>query len=233
MDGNGRWATARGLPRCEGHRAGATAARRVIEAAPNHGVRTLTLYAFSADNWARPWAEVGPLMALLERYLRSECERCARDGVRISVIGRRDRIGRGVQRAIDAAEEATREGRALHVRLAVDYSGRESIVMAAQRSAATREAVGRELGEDVDLLIRTGGEQRLSDFLLWESAYAELVFSNKLWPDFGAADLEEAVRVFSRRDRRFGGLGKPPLGESFGRDEARTIRNGGGARWLR
>ena len=194
MDGNGRWAQARGLPRNAGHRAGATAVRRVIEAAPSLGIRALTLYAFSADNWQRPRAEVESLMALLRRYLRDETTRCVEQGVRLEVIGRRDRLALPLRAAIAAAERATAGGRTLDLRLAIDYS--------------SREAIGR--GEapilDVDLLVRTGGEQRLSDFLLRECAYAELYFTSCAWPDFDGAALAAAVAEFARRQRRFGGL---------------------------
>ena len=217
MDGNGRWATERGWPRTEGHRRGAEAVRRTVEAAPGLGIRTLTLYAFSADNWKRPPAEVGTLMALFRRYLRLERRRLVANGIRLSVIGRRDRLSRPVLEAIDAAEEATAGGRRLHLRLAVDYSARDAISRALQTSPGEGPAtafpsrLARAYGPsaeapDVDLLIRTGGEQRLSDFLLWEVAYAELRFSPVMWPDFGAEDLSDALADFRSRDRRFGGL---------------------------
>jgi undecaprenyl diphosphate synthase len=193
MDGNGRWAQARGWPRLAGHRAGVEALRGVVEAAPAQGVKTLTLYAFSADNWKRPPEEVSALMGLFQRYLQTEVDRCLREGVRVSVIGRRDRLGPPLRGAIETTERLTWAGKTLHVRLAVDYSGRQSI------EAGT-------VGPDVDLLIRTGGEQRLSDFLLWESAYAELYFTPRMWPDFGAVDLEQAVDSFRSRQRRFGGV---------------------------
>jgi undecaprenyl diphosphate synthase len=214
MDGNGRWASARGWPRPAGHRAGARAVRRVVEAAPDTGVRTLTLYAFSSDNWQRPSAEVELLMRLFRHYLRTETARCLKNGVRLSVIGRRDRLAPQLQKAIAEAEAATVGGKTLHLRLAVDYSARDAIVRAARRLAGAdvgRSEFARLLSDggtepvpDVDLLIRTGGEQRLSDFLLWECAYAELVFTKKMWPEFTAADLHEAIEEFRRRDRRFG-----------------------------
>ena len=216
MDGNGRWARARGRPRVVGHRVGARAARRVVEAAPGLGIGTLTLYAFSSDNWRRPRAEVRSLMRLFRAYLRAEVRTCVERGVRIQVIGRRDRLEPGLREAIEAAESATVMGRELLLRVAIDYSGRDAIVAAARAAggeALTRDAFAAFLGSacgmgepapDVDLLIRTGGEQRLSDFLLWESAYAELYFTPKMWPEFGPADLELAVREFHRRDRRFG-----------------------------
>ncbi|HSK17657.1 MAG TPA: polyprenyl diphosphate synthase [Longimicrobiales bacterium] len=193
MDGNGRWAAARARPRRAGHRAGARAVRRIVECAPAHGIGMLTLFAFSADNWKRPVGEVAALMRLFEAYLRGETARCVAEGVRVSVIGRRDRLGAGLLHAVQAAESATRECTRLHLRLAVDYSSRESIL------------AGDRL-PDVDLLIRTGGEQRLSDFLLWESAYAELFFTARQWPDYTAADLAQAVAEYDRRERRFGGL---------------------------
>jgi undecaprenyl diphosphate synthase len=198
MDGNGRWATARGLRRTAGHRAGADAVRRVVETAPRLGIRTLTLFAFSSDNWKRPTREVSALMRLFHRYLASEAAALQENGVRLSVIGRRDRLAPPLVRQIAAAERLTASGRRLHLRLAVDYSAREAI----QRS--TRDPAC--LGPDVDLLIRTGGERRLSDFLLWECAYAELHFTDKRWPDFDAADLECALDDFQSRQRRFGAL---------------------------
>ena len=217
MDGNGRWATRRGLPRTAGHRRGADAVRRTVESACERGLRTLTLYAFSSDNWRRPRREVGCLMALFRSYLESEAVRLAERGVRLTVIGRRDRLPGGLVSAIDRCEESTRPGCRLDLGIAVDYSSRDAILAAAARAGgqATRESFQRSLGkvhgscrtvEDVDLLVRTGGEQRLSDFLLWECAYAELVFMDRLWPDFGAADLDEALEAFRGRDRRFGGL---------------------------
>ena len=191
MDGNGRWARSRGFPRTRGHREGAAAVRRVVEAAPELGIRTLTLYAFSADNWKRPRPEVNARMRLLHRYLRTE-----------------------------AAEEATSGGTRLHLRLAIDYSAREALVQAAELlrgsphpvssedfSRALAQAVHEDgPSRDVDLLIRTSGEERLSDFLLWECAYAEFVFTPTLWPDFGEADLIQAVKAFRERERRFGAL---------------------------
>ncbi len=193
MDGNGRWATRRGLPRAAGHRAGAEAVRRAVEIAPGCGISALTLYAFSSDNWTRPAAEVSVLMRLFARYLRTETAELAEKGVKLTVIGRRDRLPRSLLDAITAAEQGTARGTKLELRIAVDYSARAAI----QRG---------DLLPDVDLLIRTGGEQRLSDFLLWECAYAELWFTDRMWPDFGAAHLAAAVHEFHSRDRRFGGL---------------------------
>ena len=215
MDGNGRWATRRGLSRLRGHEAGVEAIRRVVEAAPEQGVGTLTLYAFSTDNWRRPKAEVAGLMGLLRFYLASEVESLIRNGVRLTVIGRRDRLPDGIAAMIARAEQATSGGDVLHLRIAVDYSSRDAILSAAARlagiSAPTRELFSQlvtgEAGlRDVDLIIRTSGEKRLSDFLLWESAYAELHFTETMWPEFGAADLADALAAFHRRDRRFGGL---------------------------
>src|SRR5688500_13645188 len=219
MDGNGRWAVARGRLREWGHRKGAEAVRRIVEAAPGLGVRTLTLYAFSSDNWQRPTREVSMLMALLRRYLRREAGPLAENGVRLRVVGRRDRLPRAVVESIEHAEERTAGGRRMTLRLAIDYSSRHALLEAV-RSAVRRgapdveradvaELLGRAMNangpsDDVDLLIRTGGEQRLSDFLLWECAYAELYFTDRRWPDFTAADLESAVKEFHSRERRFG-----------------------------
>jgi undecaprenyl diphosphate synthase len=215
MDGNGRWATRRQLSRLRGHEAGVEAIRRVVEAAPKQGVATLTLYAFSSDNWRRPKTEVSALMALLRFYLASEVESLVRNGVRLSVIGRRDRLPDGLSDAIGRVEAATASGDVLHLRIAVDYSARDAILKAAAKAAGmgnlTRETFSQLVtGEpelrDVDLVIRTSGEKRLSDFLLWESAYAELHFTETMWPDFEAQDLAEALTSFHRRERRFGGL---------------------------
>ncbi len=216
-DGNGRWATSRGLPRSAGHRAGAQTARRVIAAAPSLGIHTLTLFALSSANWKRPPAEVNAILRLLHEYLMTETSRCMEEGVRLSVIGRRDRMPATLRQAIIDAEAATASGTRLHVRLAVDYSGRESIYHAACRfykvTHLSPESFSNVLAEvlhggstDVDLLIRTGGEQRLSDFLLWECAFAELVFVSKRWPDFTASDLESAIQEFKHRERTRGAL---------------------------
>jgi undecaprenyl diphosphate synthase len=216
MDGNGRWAGRRGLPRSAGHHAGADAIRRVVETAPELGIGTLSLFAFSSDNWARPAEEVQILMALFGRFLRDEAGPLRAHDVRLSVIGRRDRLPPEVVAAIAAAEALTARGARLHLRVAIDYSSRYAILEAARlgrRDDATRERFAVRLGEihgvpapDVDLLIRTGGEQRLSDFLLWESAYAELFFTARMWPDFRGDDLAAAVAEFRGRDRRFGAL---------------------------
>ncbi len=210
MDGNGRWAQARGLPRLAGHRAGARAVRRVVEAAPGVGIGVLTLFAFSSDNWQRPTEEVSGLMQLLAEHLRSETNRCIQNGVRMQLIGRRDRLEKKLAAAIARAEEATAGGRRLQLRIAVDYSARQAIADAAAgvNPPLCRESLESALGPAVDLLIRTGGEQRLSDFLLWECAYAELIFSPCMWPEFGGRQLAAAVGEFQARERRFGGL--PP-----------------------
>ena len=221
MDGNGRWATRRGLPRTAGHRAGVAAVRRVVESAPSLGVTTLTLFAFSSDNWKRPAEEVEGLMWLLRAYIRAEARRLVESGARLSVIGRRDRLPARLRREIHRAEQATAGGRRLDLRVALDYSSRESIARAAaglvdppspcspeQLSQLISSALSNgSSGAEVDLLIRTGGEQRLSDFLLWECAYAELWFTDRMWPDFDADDLRVAIEEFHRRDRRFGAIG--------------------------
>jgi undecaprenyl diphosphate synthase len=210
MDGNGRWALARGLLRVAGHRAGVESVSRVVEAAPKAGVGILTLFAFSSDNWRRPREEVEALMRLLADYLEQETGRSIDNGVRIETIGRRDRLDAGLRAAIERAEAATARGTRLRLRIAVDYSGRDAILAAARGVAnLSRESLEDALGPPVDLLIRTGGERRLSDFLLWECAYAELIFSRRMWPDFGAGDLLGAVREFRGRDRRFGAV--PPM----------------------
>ncbi len=212
MDGNGRWAQARGLPRVMGHRAGVEAASRVVEAAPAAGVGILTLFAFSSDNWRRPQPEVDALMRLMGIYLENETPRCVANGVRLEVIGRRDRLDTSLCAAITRAEAATASGDRLWLRMAVDYSGREAIWAAARGlTELSRDALEGALGPPVDLLIRTGGERRLSDFLLWESAYAELVFSRTMWPDFAPADLCAAVREFRSRQRRFGAVPPAPV----------------------
>jgi undecaprenyl diphosphate synthase len=217
MDGNGRWASRRGLSRGAGHREGAKAVRRVVEAAPDAGIGVLTLFAFSSDNWRRPAVEVAWLMRLFREHLHTETARCVANGVRLEIIGRRDRLGLSLLRAIEAAEVATSGGTRLLLRIAIDYSGRDAILRAAQclrPGSASRNSFGRLVAivdhgspvSELDLLIRTGGERRLSDFLLWEAAYAELFFPPIMWPDFGAEDLRSIVREFSTRERRFGGL---------------------------
>ena len=216
MDGNGRWAAARGLPRTAGHRAGLRTARKIVEEATRAGVGTLTLYAFSSDNWSRPTPEVSALMRLFRRALITESKRCLTNGVRLTIVGRRDRIPAELVRTIHEVEALTAHGRNLHLRVAVDYSSRESIMRAAALAPAegvNREAFARLLASvdhdpfpvrDVDLLIRSGGEQRLSDFLLWECAYAEFFFTARMWPEFSQEEFARALEDFAGRERRFG-----------------------------
>ena len=217
MDGNGRWATRRGLPRSAGHREGIAAVRRVVEAAGELGIGALTLFAFSSDNWRRPALEVEALMLLLRRYLRRDLARLVDNGVRLRCIGRRDRLPDGLAAEIARAEAACAAGRRLALNVAIDYSAREAIANAAAvwlgDDSPARATFGRLLaaqgngpGRDVDLLIRTGGEKRLSDFLLWECAYAEFCFLDTMWPDFGAEHLRAGITDFRSRERRFGGL---------------------------
>ena len=212
MDGNGRWAIQHGRPRCEGHLEGQRSVRSVVRAAPKLDIRTLTLFAFSSDNWKRSENEVSALMSILTTYLNRETEECCQEGVRVNVIGRRDRLDGSLLKGIRNAEFRTTFCRRLHLRIAVDYSGRDSIRFTG--SHPSQEEYLRQLNRTVhsepaapavDLLIRSGGEKRLSDFLLWESAYAELYFSPILWPDFRAAHLKTAVHEFTLRNRRFGG----------------------------
>jgi undecaprenyl diphosphate synthase len=215
MDGNGRWAMGRGLPRFAGHRAGAESLRRIVETAPDCGIGVLTVYAFSSDNWKRPPEEVDALMELLACYLASETERCLTNGVRMSIIGRRDRLPDSLRAAIDAAECRTLHCNLLELRLAIDYSARDAILGASACAGGehiTRERFEELLGgtRPVDILIRTGGEQRLSDFLLWECAYAELIFTNRMWPDFGPFDLQRAIEQYAHRERRYGAIPPAP-----------------------
>jgi undecaprenyl diphosphate synthase len=220
MDGNGRWAARRNLPRVAGHRAGVAAVRRIVEHAPHVGIGRLTVYAFSCDNWRRPAAEIRSIFWLLRAFLRLERERLRQAGARLEVIGRRDRLPKLLLREIDQTVSATAAGRRLLLRVAIDYSSRDAIMRAAlglsmgvahERPSAEllREMLAEALtGEsgDVDLLIRTGGEKRLSDFLLWECAYAELWFTDRMWPDFDTGDLDAALEEFRGRERRFGGV---------------------------
>jgi undecaprenyl diphosphate synthase len=217
MDGNGRWAQLRQLARSSGHRAGAKAVDRIIETAARHGIETLTLFAFSSDNWQRPAEEVRGLMTLFRRYLFTQTRRCVDNSIRINVIGRRDRLDTSVCRAIERSEEATSKCSGMHLRIAVDYSSQQSLMTVGQSlpadSAIDRteflQALARvnhsvPTAPEVDLLIRTGGERRLSDFLLWECAYAELHFVDCLWPDFNEQEFQRALTDFARRERRFG-----------------------------
>jgi undecaprenyl diphosphate synthase len=227
MDGNGRWAEARGLPRSAGHSAGAVAVERAVKAALDLGIARLTLFALSSDNLNRPASEVEAIFELMRAWIASRRDECVRSGMRLSFIGRRDRLPNALLAEIERAESETAACSRLSVRLAVDYSSRDTITRAARHFNVTaalggaRDGFGRVLafenhaGEaphDVDLLVRTGGEQRLSDFLLWECAYAELLFSSRMWPDFAAADLEDALREFRRRERRFGGIAPRDVG---------------------
>lgn len=219
MDGNGRWAVRRGLPRTVGHRAGAKAVDAVVEAAARQHVDTLTLYAFSAANWCRPREEVGALFTLFRRYLLTQTQRCLEQAIRINVIGRRDRLSPELCKAIEDSETATAHCSGMHLRIAVDYSSQDSLIETCRRLQSEHSvdrqrfiqclaAVDRSTASTatVDLLIRTGGEKRLSDFLLWECAYAELYFTDCLWPDFDAAAFTQALADFTARDRRFGAI---------------------------
>jgi undecaprenyl diphosphate synthase len=218
MDGSGRWALARGWPRSLGHRAGMEAVRRIVPSAAGLGIGVLTLHAFSSQNWRRPTAEVRTLFEIFEIYLRSEITLWTRQSIRVSVLGRRDRLPESLTEAIESAEMETANGKAFELRLAIDYSAREAIVRAAERLNSrgenSEDSFFRLLAEvtrasvvpEVDLLIRTGGEQRLSDFFLWECAYTELYFTRCLWPDFSPRDLETAIRDFQSRERRFGSI---------------------------
>ena len=221
MDGNGRWARSRGWPRWRGHLKGVDTVREIVRAAPDLGVSTLTLYAFSSDNWKRPAAEVGRLFWILREYCARERAELMENGVRLRAIGRRDRIPGSALKELRRAEEQTAGQTRMELRLAIDYSARSEIARAAQELACRVETGSLAAGEvstellaqtlagntpPADLLIRTAGEQRLSDFLLWELAYAELYFTPALWPDFGRTDLARAINEFRRRERRFGGL---------------------------
>jgi len=219
MDGNGRWATQRGLPRSAGHIEGAKAVRLTVEEAARADVKVLTLYAFSSANWARPPAEISALMHLFGQYLFTETRRCVEQSIRINVIGRRDRLSDNLLRSIEQSERSSAAGDRLLLRIAVDYSSQHSIVQAARRATQQPEASAADFHRllhevdhcthpagEVDLLIRTGGERRLSDFLLWECAFAELHFSDCLWPDFNERHFRSALEDYGGRQRRFGGL---------------------------
>jgi undecaprenyl diphosphate synthase len=216
-DGNGRWGTANGQPRTGGHRAGAETARRVIQCASYLGIHTLTLFALSSANWRRPEGEVKGILQLLQSYLQEETEHCVDEGIRLSILGRRDRLSCELRETIAKAEALTSNGKRLHVRLAVDYSARQTLYQAASKFYKVKSLSSEEFANliseiqrggstDVDLLIRTGGEKRLSDFLLWECAFAEFVFLDKRWPDFTPRDLRDAVLEFEKRERTRGGL---------------------------
>jgi len=220
MDGNGRWAKARGLPRTAGHAKGAEAVRRTVEAAGEMGISYLTLFGFSSENWKRPRDEIGDLMGLMRRYLRSEIAEIHAKGIRLKVIGERHRLDDDIVRLIEDAEALTADNTQMTLVLAISYGARQELARAARRLAAAVQS-GMLSPEDIDetavesrlftadipdpdVMIRTSGEQRISNFLLWQMAYTELVFVDRLWPDFGAADLAEAIREFNRRDRRYG-----------------------------
>ncbi len=219
MDGNGRWATQRGLPRTAGHIEGAKAVRTAVEVAARAGVDTLTIYAFSAANWARPATEIAALMRLFGQYLFTETRRCVEQSIRINVIGRRDRLSDSLLRSIEQSERLSAGGSSMHLRIAVDYSSHYSILEAARRAPRgvdlDADAFHRLVQEvdhsthpasEVDLLIRTGSEQRLSDFMLWECAYSELYFTECLWPDFDEQRFRSALDDYAGRQRRFGAL---------------------------
>jgi undecaprenyl diphosphate synthase len=222
MDGNGRWAARRGLPRLEGHRRGAEAVRRVVEACPDLGVRTLTLFAFSTENWRRPAAEVHGLMTLFRRYLRRDAAELAEKGVRVRFIGDRAPLDQDIRALMAGLEAQTAHGEKLTVVIAVNYGGRADIVRAARRLAADVASGDRAVGDideaslaqaldtggvpDPDLVIRTSGEQRVSNFLLWQAAYAEFVFAPEFWPDFDRAAFERALSAYGARERRFGAV---------------------------
>ena len=223
MDGNGRWAKARGLPRVAGHRRGADAVRRVVRGAGELGIPVLTLFAFSTENWTRPADEVNDLMGLLRHYLRNELEELHKNGARLRVIGNREGLATDIVRDIADAERMTRNNTRIDVNICINYGARDEILQAS-RSLARRVAAGELSADDIDedrfecelltagvpdpdLLIRTSGEQRISNFLLWQCAYAELVFVDTLWPDFGKEHLEQAIAEFRRRERRYGGVG--------------------------
>lgn len=224
MDGNGRWAAARHLPRALGHRMGVEAVRRTIKAAMELGLEYLTLYSFSAENWSRPHGEVNDLMQLMKRFIQRDCAELHQSGVRLTVIGERGNIEPDMLQLIEQTEKLTENNRQFNLVIAFNYGARQEIVAAAQRLAIASsrgqldpdtitldrfaEALTTHATPDPDLLIRTSGEQRLSNFLLWQLAYAEFVFLDIYWPDFAKAHLIEAIAQFNRRDRRFGGLSK-------------------------
>ena len=225
MDGNGRWAQARGLPRTAGHKQGAEAARRITQAAAEMGIEYLTLFGFSSENWSRPITEVSEIMRLLRYYLRSETAELHKNGVRLKVIGDREALDKDIVQLIENAETLTALNDKITLVIALNYGGRNDLLQAADRMA--RDFAARDMEPslsqieknfpnylmtagipDPDVMIRTSGEQRISNFLLWQSAYAELVFTDTLWPDFGKEDLARAIGEFATRDRRFGALKK-------------------------
>lgn len=223
MDGNGRWATSRGLPRTEGHRKGAEAAQRAVEAAKKFGIPYVTLFSFSTENWNRPESEIGDLMNLMRLYLRRETAEMHKSGARLRVIGERHRLPDDIVKMIEKAEDVTKDNNDIHVTIALSYGGRQDIVHAAQQLAERVKAGEIEPDQiddtvfadslmtaglpDPDLMIRTSGESRISNFLLWQLAYAELFFTPVLWPDFDETHMKEAIDFFASRERRYGGLG--------------------------
>jgi undecaprenyl diphosphate synthase len=223
MDGNGRWAKARSLPRALGHRSGVNALKRTVEAAPSVGVNRLTVFGFSTENWRRPLTEVTELMNLLKSYVESDLDRLSREGVQVRIIGRRMGLSADILEVIERAERRTAQNDRFVLQVAFNYGGQADIADAARKLASAvkdgtlqpdaidEASFGRELatagGPPPDLIVRTSGEKRLSNFLLWEAAYAELVFQDVLWPDYGPAHLRAAVEEFRRRDRRYGGTG--------------------------
>jgi undecaprenyl diphosphate synthase len=222
MDGNGRWAASRGLPRVEGHRRGVEALRKTVRAAGEIGIQCLTIFSFSSENWQRPVSEIRDLMGLLRRFIRNDLAELHSSGVRVRVIGERDNLDPDIRRLLEEAEQLTRENTNLLLVVAFNYGARDEIARAVRRMAAriaagevkpeavTEDMIGQHLDApdiaDPDLIIRTSGEQRLSNFLLWQAAYSELVFSPVYWPDFDRATLEAAIEEYRRRERRFGGL---------------------------
>jgi undecaprenyl diphosphate synthase len=219
MDGNGRWAARRRLPRTAGHRAGASAVNTVVEAAARRRVGTLTLYAFSAGNWQRPAGEVGALFGLFRRHLLTQTRRCLEQSIRINVIGRRDRLSAELRELIERSEQETAQCAGMRLRIAIDYSAQDSLVETCRRLRPEHDVDRSRFVEhlaavnhaalpapEVDLLIRTGGEKRLSDFMLWECAYAELHFVECMWPDFDERAFDEALQEYARRERRFGAI---------------------------
>ncbi len=222
MDGNGRWAAARGLPRVEGHRRGVEALRRVVRAAADLGISYLTIFSFSSENWTRPASEISDLFGLLRRFIRNDLATLHRDGVRVRVIGERVGVEPDINMLLSEAEELTRDNTKLNLVIAFNYGSRQEIAKAAQRLAREVAEGKRDLASinadaishhldapevpDPDLIIRTSGEQRLSNFLMWQAAYSELVFVSAHWPDFDKAALESAIAEYARRERRFGGL---------------------------
>ena len=215
MDGNGRWAKARGLPRAAGHKAGAEAARKVVRAAGEAGVECLTLYAFSSENWRRPQTEINDLMGLLRLYIRNELDSLHREGVRLKILGDHSAFGPDIAKLVDDAVARTRSNTRITLAIALNYGARQELVKAASAVASSGEEITEASIEaaldthdlpPLDLLIRTSGEYRLSNFLLWQAAYAELLFVDALWPDFDGDAMREAIGAFSRRERRYGGL---------------------------